>query len=92
MLVSYSQQDSFTVAVEKTFDGKHPCGLCKAVDQGKRSEQKQTLLKTEIKINWMLVETAPLVWFPARVEAIRPREELDLLVFASPPIPPPKTA
>jgi len=28
MLIRFSQQTTFTEAVEKTFDGQHPCPLC----------------------------------------------------------------
>jgi hypothetical protein len=26
--------------VEKTFDGRHPCSLCRAINSGKKSEKK----------------------------------------------------
>ena len=44
MLVSYSRTESFEVAAAKTFDGKHPCAVCTAVEQGKKHEEKQTPL------------------------------------------------
>jgi hypothetical protein len=34
MLIQYSRDASFSEAWEKTFDGEHPCALCKAVDRG----------------------------------------------------------
>jgi hypothetical protein len=40
MLVSYSQDSGFSAAISKTFDGKHPCCLCKHIEQSKKSEQK----------------------------------------------------
>jgi hypothetical protein len=44
MLVNYSRTESFEVAAAKTFDGKHPCAVCTAVEQGKKHEEKQTPL------------------------------------------------
>lgn len=41
MIVAYSRTDGLTVGVEKTFDGQHPCGLCKAIEKSKGSEQKR---------------------------------------------------
>lgn len=41
MIVSYSQGASFKEALSKTFDGKHPCCLCKVVQQGRAAEKKQ---------------------------------------------------
>ena len=41
MLVSYSRDGSFKQAVAKTFDGKHPCPLCKVIEKGRAEEKKQ---------------------------------------------------
>jgi hypothetical protein len=40
MLADNLQSNSFQAAAEKTFDGKHPCCLCKAIAAGKQSEKK----------------------------------------------------
>lgn len=40
MVVSYSHESGIGKALEKTFDGKHPCCLCKAIAEGKKSEKK----------------------------------------------------
>jgi hypothetical protein len=34
MLIHYSRDASFAEAWDKTFDGDHPCALCKTVDRG----------------------------------------------------------
>lgn len=41
MVINYSQHCSFVKAVEQTFDGAHPCGLCKRINQAKDTEKKQ---------------------------------------------------
>jgi hypothetical protein len=42
MAITYSQvSSSFTETLAKTFDGKHPCKLCKLVTEGKKSQKKQ---------------------------------------------------
>jgi len=43
MLSENLRSESFTAAVQKTFDGKHPCCLCKAINAGKKSEKKNDL-------------------------------------------------
>lgn len=60
MLVSYSQQASLAEAAKKTFDGEHPCSLCKVVDESKKQEQKKPLLKAEIKLDLALSVTVQL--------------------------------
>lgn len=45
MVVSYSQKASITEAIDQTFDGKHPCPMCKAIKsasaEGKEKSEKQ---------------------------------------------------
>lgn len=41
MVVRYSQDNSLSEALAKTFDGKHPCPLCHAVQRGRQQEEKQ---------------------------------------------------
>lgn len=49
MLVDFSTTDSISTAVGKTFDGEHPCPLCKAVKKTKSEEEKKPLVKSELK-------------------------------------------
>ena len=57
MVVIYSQTAPLTVALAKTFDGKHPCKLCKLVDAGKQTEQKQESQKTSAKVEYFFVSS-----------------------------------
>jgi hypothetical protein len=50
MLVNFSHQAPLSIAVAHTFDGDHPCALCKVVDQSKKQEDKKPLLKQEAKM------------------------------------------
>ena len=40
MLVSYSRTGSVTEAIVKTFDGRHPCPLCRAIGKSQESGKK----------------------------------------------------
>jgi hypothetical protein len=40
MLADNARTDSFPTAIEKTFDGKHPCSLCKQIAKGRHSQNK----------------------------------------------------
>ncbi len=70
MLVNFSSKEaSFSEAVGKTFDGAHPCELCKVVKKSKESEEKKPLLKAEMKMEIAL--PAPVkVPFPKSTELI----------------------
>lgn len=41
MIVVYAQQDSLGTALKKTFDGQHPCALCRHIRQGQQEEQQK---------------------------------------------------
>jgi hypothetical protein len=41
MVVNYSQQCSIAKAIERTFDGEHPCDLCKHISKARDTEKKQ---------------------------------------------------
>lgn len=42
MIVAFSQQDSLLTALRKTFDGRHPCALCRQVREGRQQEQQNS--------------------------------------------------
>src|SRR5207302_5152905 len=49
MAVTYSHETCFTEALAKTFDGRHPCKLCKFVAENQKSEKKPDAKKVETK-------------------------------------------
>lgn len=48
MIIRNSRDASLSEAVSKTFDGKHPCKMCKVIKQA-RAEEKQQQQKQESK-------------------------------------------
>ena len=63
MVVNYSQSAPLAVALARTFDGRHPCKLCKLVNEGKKSEKSQELQKPAAKIDFFLSQN-PVTIFP----------------------------
>ncbi len=57
MVITYSQRGSLQEAISKTFDGKHPCALCNAIQKGRADEQKQDSqqLNPSVKLDVALV-------------------------------------
>ena len=54
MVVSYSQQAGLMAGVSQTFDGEHPCPVCKAIQDGQKQEQKKApLLSSELKKDYL---------------------------------------
>ena len=91
MTLSYSKTDSFRVAVQKTLSGQHPCKLCKVVDEGKKAEQEQAVLKVE-HLEFLQVVTTLAVYPPI----VHHKASLNSFHFTirstSPPTPPPRVA
>ena len=54
MLANYARGETLVAAIEKTFDGEHPCGLCKVVKSGRENEQKQQVVKNIVKLDAVL--------------------------------------
>ena len=54
MLLRYSHDGSFMEAAAKTFDGRHPCAVCKIVAEGsaKEKSQEQKQLKPGLKLEF----------------------------------------
>lgn len=48
MIVCYSEKAPLKTALAETFDGNHPCPLCKAIAAGKKSE-KQNAAQLQLK-------------------------------------------
>lgn len=65
MVVSFSQTESLSVALQKTFDGEHPCKMCKIVKQGRKAEQeKPATLKLETKLDLFFDAQSTTVYAP----------------------------
>ena len=83
---------SVTEALEKTFDGQHPCPLCKVIAAGKKTEQKQTLVKIEIKHDFCLESYGSLLIAPRPAGHLCVYTEMFQSRLESPPTPPPRSA
>ncbi len=54
MLVGFSRTATLEEAAKKTFDGNHPCHLCKVVKESKSQEERKPLVKSEMKLDVVL--------------------------------------
>ena len=92
MTINYAKETSLTHALKMTFDGQHPCKLCKVVEQGKKAEQKHTTLKAETKLDFFCIcsfaylpPALPFTLLSSGDEVADPRAH-------APPTPPPRLA
>ena len=90
MVVSYSRDAPLKEALVKTFDGKHPCALCKQIAQGKRSEKKAEFPPAGKKFEFSYSAAAFVFSAPADYWEVRWPETAFTAVSHPPPTPPPR--
>jgi hypothetical protein len=90
MVISYSHTASLTEALEKTFDGKHPCKLCKKIDESKRSEKKSDSEIDLKKFEFSFVASEFIFSAPAFLDEPRPQNDFATALTRTPPVPPPR--
>jgi len=91
MLANNLRSDSLTRAVSKTFDGEHPCPLCKAIAAGKKTEKKSEAVAPVMKLEFPPVAAAVLLFPPALFKLLPPQTFFANSSFAKPPVPPPRS-
>jgi len=91
MLAINLRSHSVTEAVTQTFDGRHPCSLCKAIAAGKKSEKKPEAVSLHLKLDFPpAAEKVTLIapkWSsaPSRVDLYADS------FLQKPPLPPPRS-
>lgn len=92
MLISYARDGSLIEAVTKTFDGEHPCQLCKAVENGQKQDQEKTantpLKKLEAVLAQVVCVVAPAPVLRSFTDLTQQGERLAM----TPPWTPPRQA
>ncbi len=92
MLVERTQAASFGEAVKTTFDGAHPCAMCKRISDGKQKEQQPSQELSKVKLD-VICERAVTAVFPPRVDGEFARIAMRGEVRAErPPLLPPRVA
>lgn len=90
MVISYSHDASLTEALVKTFDGKHPCKLCKNIAESKRSEKRADSDLDLKKLEFSFVPSAFIFRAPAYLDHEHPANAVAPMLAQTPPVPPPR--
>lgn len=62
MLFEFAADSPVSEALERTFDGKHPCRLCKLVREGREKESRQAGTSITAKLDPGLPAVSSVVW------------------------------
>ena len=91
MLANSLRTQSFTEAVSNTFDGKHPCCLCKAIAAGKKSEKQSEAVAPVLKLEFPPVAGRIVLLPPAQFEFLPLADAFAETLPAKPPLQPPRS-
>jgi hypothetical protein len=92
MAISYSQDSSIKEGLAKTFDGKHPCKLCKIVAEGKKSEKKQEAQLKIAKMELFSISQLQPLSIPPLTPGFFPTDSFPSNRTEAPLTPPPRIA
>ncbi|HET7625733.1 MAG TPA: hypothetical protein VFM25_10770 [Verrucomicrobiae bacterium] len=92
MLASNLKSDSFGEALVKTFDGKHPCCLCKRISTEKKSEKKSDFNLDLKKLEFSYTPVVFIFTAPEYFWNIRAAEPIPFSLTRAPLTPPPRVA
>jgi len=90
MVANHSQRCSFTQAIAQTFDGDHPCDLCKHITKARDTEKKQDRQTSTGKTD--LFYTTGQVFLPPPFVPFKYPDLISVSIcgWQQPPSPPPR--
>jgi hypothetical protein len=91
MLAGNLQSGSLRAAMTKTFDGQHPCCLCKAIAAAKKTEQKNQAASQDLKLDFLLAQENLVLIAPSRLELFPSKDLSAESVSIKPLTPPPRS-
>ena len=90
MMITYSQDAPLAEAMVKTFDGNHPCKLCKQIAKETRSEKKSEYKIESSKTKFANALTSRLYCAPTVLWEFRALDDSADLLTDPPAVPPPR--
>ena len=90
MLAQNLRYESFTAAVTRTFDGQHPCRMCKAVAAGKNAAKKTEFTGAASRFEFLTVARCVIARVPERSAVVPVANESAASRAKQPPTPPPR--
>jgi hypothetical protein len=91
MLTENLRTTSFAQAVHLTFDGKHPCSLCKAIATGERSEHKNESKAPSTKFEFPPAGELGQWATPGQFPVVTSGDLVAHVLPSRPPTPPPRS-
>lgn len=90
MLAANLTTSSFAEAVSDTFDGEHPCSMCKAIESGKKSEKQSETVALKLKLEFPPIAEKFILVAPSPLSAECVSSLSADSLSSKPPLPPPR--
>jgi hypothetical protein len=90
MLIEYSKRAPLCQTIAQTFDGAHPCSLCRIVATGRASEKKSDIQSPVPKTDIICVARVIQLRSPFALVQYVLRDFSISEIEQSPPVPPPR--
>jgi len=90
MLADNLRTHSLSESVARTFDGKYPCPICKAIAAGKKSEQKSEFTLKILKLEFPPAKENFVLIAPSRFQLLPHANAFADSLAQKPPTPPPR--
>jgi hypothetical protein len=90
MLAKNLQSASWYQAVERTFDGKHPCCLCRQIAAAKQSEKKSDLQVEVKKLDFSYTNFGFVFCPPSHFYEVPALDDAAASLTRAPSVPPPR--
>jgi hypothetical protein len=81
---------SLSESVTRTFDGKYPCPICKAIAAAKKSEKKNEFTLQTQKMEFPPVKENPILFAPSDFQFLPQVNFFTESLAQKPPTPPPR--
>jgi hypothetical protein len=91
MLATNLRTESVGEAITKTFDGAHPCKLCKQISTGKKEEKKSELSFQIKKLEFVSIRPAWLILAPQDFQTLPEAAFAFESIPHRPSVPPPRS-
>jgi hypothetical protein len=90
MLAENLRTNSVAEAVGRTFDGRHPCSLCKQIAQGRQAEKKTEFRPEGKKLEFSFTPNVFIFTAPSHFWEMCVPDATPNLLTRAPPVPPPR--
>jgi hypothetical protein len=91
MLADNARTAPLPSAFARTFDGKHPCALCKQIAAGKQSEHKSDVQTELKKLEFLHAPVILSLWSSSQFRSVPEQTFSAPLLAEMPPVPPPRS-